>query len=290
MVGRFGARSRVRAGERGEGRRRHAGAALLRPRDWPRDLRRNRRKERLHEVQAAWALLFARSRARAVGDRADGGGGRRRRRWRRHETAAAEDVSGRSRSVAVWTGAEAKAFQAVLDGFKEQYPNVDVKYKRREGSRPGALDRGRGRQPARRRGAHRPGLMRDFVDQRRAQAARLRAGHGRRRTSPRTGSSSATSTASSTASSSRAPTSRPSGTTSTPSRTPASSRRRPGRTSHRRETLKASGVPAYSFGGVGRLDAHRPVREPLPAQAGPRSTTSSPSTRSRGPTSRSRTR
>ena len=38
------------------------------------------------------------------------------------------DVSGTISIVGVWTGDEQKKFQAVLDGFKEQYPNVNVKY------------------------------------------------------------------------------------------------------------------------------------------------------------------
>jgi alpha-glucoside transport system substrate-binding protein len=39
------------------------------------------------------------------------------------------DVSGSITVIAVWTGAEGEAFQAVLDGFKEEYPNVKVAYK-----------------------------------------------------------------------------------------------------------------------------------------------------------------
>ena len=39
-----------------------------------------------------------------------------------------EDVSGSITVLAVWTGAEGEAFQAVLDGFNEQYPNVNVSY------------------------------------------------------------------------------------------------------------------------------------------------------------------
>ena len=42
--------------------------------------------------------------------------------------AASEDVSGSIRVLAVWTGTEGESFQAVLDGFKEQYPNVNVTY------------------------------------------------------------------------------------------------------------------------------------------------------------------
>jgi alpha-glucoside transport system substrate-binding protein len=39
------------------------------------------------------------------------------------------NVSGSITVLAVWTGEEGKNFQAVLDGFKQQYPNVKVAYK-----------------------------------------------------------------------------------------------------------------------------------------------------------------
>jgi ABC-type glycerol-3-phosphate transport system substrate-binding protein len=45
------------------------------------------------------------------------------------EGAANEDVSGDISVLATWTGAEGENFQAVLDGFMEQYPNVKVTYK-----------------------------------------------------------------------------------------------------------------------------------------------------------------
>jgi alpha-glucoside transport system substrate-binding protein len=38
------------------------------------------------------------------------------------------DVSGSITVLAVWTGAEGEAFQAVLDGFTEENPDVDVRY------------------------------------------------------------------------------------------------------------------------------------------------------------------
>ena len=38
------------------------------------------------------------------------------------------DVSGSITVLAVWTGAEGEAFQAVLDGFSEENPDVDVRY------------------------------------------------------------------------------------------------------------------------------------------------------------------
>ena len=71
--------------------------------------------------------------------RDDRGGGRR-------------GVSGNISVLAVWTGAEGEAFQAVLDGFKEQNPDVTVSYKSAQRAGDGALDRCRGRQPAGHRG------------------------------------------------------------------------------------------------------------------------------------------
>jgi ABC-type glycerol-3-phosphate transport system substrate-binding protein len=41
---------------------------------------------------------------------------------------AAADVKGKVSIVGVWTAEEQKSFQAVLDGFKEKYPDVTVKY------------------------------------------------------------------------------------------------------------------------------------------------------------------
>lgn len=38
------------------------------------------------------------------------------------------DVSGSVSVVGIWTGDEQKSFQAVIDAFNEQYPNVNVKY------------------------------------------------------------------------------------------------------------------------------------------------------------------
>jgi alpha-glucoside transport system substrate-binding protein len=48
------------------------------------------------------------------------------------ETGGASNVSGNISVLAVWTGAEGEAFQAVLDGFKEENPDVTVSYKSAE--------------------------------------------------------------------------------------------------------------------------------------------------------------
>ena len=43
-------------------------------------------------------------------------------------TEATSDVSGTVSTMAIWSGPEQKAFQAVLDGFEEKYPNVKARY------------------------------------------------------------------------------------------------------------------------------------------------------------------
>ena len=73
----------------------------------------------------------------------DGGGG---------GAEGSEDVTGALSMMAIWAGDEQASFQAVIDGFKELYPNVDRQvHVRRRQPRAAALDRGRGRQPARHR-------------------------------------------------------------------------------------------------------------------------------------------
>src|SRR6185295_6658147 len=41
---------------------------------------------------------------------------------------ANEDVTGSLSTMAIWAGEEQASFQAVIDGFKKKYPNVNVKY------------------------------------------------------------------------------------------------------------------------------------------------------------------
>ena len=62
-------------------------------------------------------------------------------------------VSGNVSIVGIWTGDEQKSFQAVLDGFKEKYPNVKVKYTPAGDNVPTVLGTAvAGRQPAGHRG------------------------------------------------------------------------------------------------------------------------------------------
>ena len=112
-----------------------------------------------------WALLVALALALSVIAAGCGGGDDNESAGGETTAGSNEDVSGTISTVAVWTGAEAKAFQQVLDGFKEKYPNVTVKYK-------GAKDPGQvistavqGGNPPDVAALNSPGLMKDFVDQ-----------------------------------------------------------------------------------------------------------------------------
>jgi alpha-glucoside transport system substrate-binding protein len=80
------------------------------------------------------------------------------------ETTAAEDVSGSISVLAVWTGEEGASFQAVLDGFKEKYPNVTVSYK--SASEPATVlsTAVEGGNPPDIAALPQPGFMKDFVD------------------------------------------------------------------------------------------------------------------------------
>ena len=82
--------------------------------------------------------------------------------------AAAPDanVSGDVSFAGVWTGDEQKNFQAVLDGFKEQYPNVNVTYNPAGDQLPTVLATAvAGGKPPDMAAVAQPGLMRDFQAQ-----------------------------------------------------------------------------------------------------------------------------
>jgi alpha-glucoside transport system substrate-binding protein len=66
-------------------------------------------------VLAALAAVLAFA---AAGCGGDGGG----------DAAGSADVSGSISTMGIWGGEEQESFQAVIDGFEEKYPNVDVKY------------------------------------------------------------------------------------------------------------------------------------------------------------------
>ena len=84
-------------------------------------------------------------------------------------TGATEAGGGASGSVsvmAIWTGAEQANFQAVLDGFKEQNPDVDVKYTAAGDQLPTQLATAvEGGNPPDIAFVGQPGLMKDFADQ-----------------------------------------------------------------------------------------------------------------------------
>ena len=62
---------------------------------------------------AAFSLAIA-----GCGDDDSGGGG-----------GSGEQVSGNLSISGVWTGQEARSFNAVLDGFKQEQPDVNVNYR-----------------------------------------------------------------------------------------------------------------------------------------------------------------
>ena len=76
-----------------------------------------------------------------------------------------EDVSGSISIMAIWAGEEQKSFQAVIDGFEEQYPNVDVKYTSGGDNLAPLLSTAiEGGNPPDIAAIAQPGLMADFAD------------------------------------------------------------------------------------------------------------------------------
>ncbi len=73
------------------------------------------------------------------------------------------DVSGKISIVGVWTGDEQKHFQAVLDGFKTKYPNVNVAYRSTGDNTPTVLSTAvQGGNPPDLAAVSQPGLVNDF--------------------------------------------------------------------------------------------------------------------------------
>jgi len=105
------------------------------------------------------ALLVALLALAAVGCGGDddGGGGAA------ATTEEAQQVSGSVTALAVWTGAEGEAFQAVLDGFNEQYPDVNVSYKSAKDPGQVLATSVEGGNPPDIAALPSPGLMRDFA-------------------------------------------------------------------------------------------------------------------------------
>lgn len=78
------------------------------------------------------------------------------------EGAANEDVSGDISILALWTAGEQASFKAVIDGFNEQYPNVKVTYRSAPDVRPVLSTAIEGGNPPDLAALPNPGLMRDF--------------------------------------------------------------------------------------------------------------------------------
>ena len=78
--------------------------------------------------------------------------------------ATAEQVSGSVSISGIWTGQEAESFQAVIDGFNEQQPDVRVKYNAVGDQIPTVLSTAvEGGNPPDLAAVAQPGLVRDFV-------------------------------------------------------------------------------------------------------------------------------
>jgi alpha-glucoside transport system substrate-binding protein len=80
-------------------------------------------------------------------------------------TAADTNVSGTVTFTGVWTGDEQKNFQAVIDGFNKQFPNVTVKYTPAGDQLPTILATAvSGGKPPDMASVPQPGLMKDFQE------------------------------------------------------------------------------------------------------------------------------
>src|SRR6266545_4690863 len=90
------------------------------------------------------------------GNEGEGGGG---------TTSANENVKGTASMIAVWTGAEAAAMQAVLNGFKAKYPNATIKYKAAKDPGQVITTAVQGGNPPDIAALPSPGLMKGFVTQ-----------------------------------------------------------------------------------------------------------------------------
>ena len=77
-----------------------------------------------------------------------------------------EDVSGSVSFMGIWTGEEQASFQAVIDAFNEQFPNVKVKYNPVGDNLPTVLSTAvSGGNPPDLAEVAQPGLIQGFVDQ-----------------------------------------------------------------------------------------------------------------------------
>ena len=116
------------------------------------------KRHRWHLLSLGVALLLALGAAGCGGDDGGGGGG-----GTEAATTEAPSVSGSVTVLAVWTGAEGESFQAVLDGFSEKYPDVNVSYKSAKDPGQVLATSVEGGNPPDLAALPSPGLMRDFA-------------------------------------------------------------------------------------------------------------------------------
>ena len=108
------------------------------------------------------ALLLAARGRRGGGDDDDDGGAQ----VAARRPSGAACVSGTISIMGVWTGPGAGHFQAVIDGFTEQNPDVDIKYTPAGDQLPTQLSTAvEGGNPPDLAAVAQPGLVQDFVDQ-----------------------------------------------------------------------------------------------------------------------------
>src|SRR4029079_10786938 len=136
------------------GRGRYPRPALLRPRDRNWDLRPP--GERSNSVKTRWLAIAALVGALALA----AGLGMSKANASSHKSTA---LSGKISIVGVWTGAEQKAFQAVLNGFTAKNPGVKVSYKSTGDNTPTVLSTAvAGGNPPDLASVSQPGLVKDF--------------------------------------------------------------------------------------------------------------------------------
>jgi alpha-glucoside transport system substrate-binding protein len=105
-----------------------------------------------------WGVIAALALVLSVVAAGCGGGGDK------SSAGGSKDVSGTISTLAVWTGPEGAAFQAVLDGFHKAYPNVTVKYKSAKDPGQALSTSVQGGNPPDIAALPSPGLMKDFAN------------------------------------------------------------------------------------------------------------------------------